>query len=439
MAFEVMTTGSLQHKNLSLLVVGPPGVGKTPFALTAPKPFLLNAEAGTASVAHVNANMAKIDSTKLLLEIRNVLALDREERDETLGFEVETVILDTIDEIQRIMIHERLRATKKTEMQAGDWMWLADEMNAIARGFRGLDMNVIFVCHTKILQEGETGEVRQVPDMSGAFSHQLPAAVDVVGRIVRRSVLDPDDVEVTHHYFVSGYDRHHDWLKNRGRLPNSLEMNFHDDYQRIHDMYFDGMEIEEAAVRTIESAADTEPPQEDEEVEETPPQKTRDEARQQIEDAQKVMADAEAKAAEAKSETEAKPEPGTRKPPAPVLTEPSMESPINIDLSEYPGRGEPVEDDAFTTAGFSLLDTGELRKAQKTRFFYRLKDGTEVLSVNELEGKAIPIPNPAVGTNIFCQVSGVEVTKNQASVSRVKYRKVFSEEVFAEHNNAASA
>lgn len=419
MAFEVTTTGSQQHTNLSLLVVGPPGIGKTPFALTSPKPFLLNAEAGVASVSHLNANMAPVDSTKVLLEIRNTLALPTDERNDRLGFEVGTVVLDTIDEMQRIMIHERLQATRKTEMGPGDWGWLADEMGALARGFRSLDMNVIFVCHTKTQQEGETGEIRYVPDMSGAFGHQLPAAVDVVGRIERAAVLDENEEAATKHFFVSGYDRHYDWLKNRGKLPDSIELNFEDDYQRIHDTFFEGIEIHEADVRTIESLVDTEPPVEETKPE-PEPEKTVDEAREQIDKAAEVMAVA----------TEKK-----KADKMPVLAEPSKTK-ADLDLSGYES-GNPVEDDQFTTAGFSLKDSGELEKAPKTRYLYRLEDGTEVLSVNQLEDGVVPVPDPEVGTGIFCQASGVEVTRDQAAVSRVAHRRVFSEAEFAKRSKKA--
>jgi len=422
MAFEVTTTGVLEHTNLSMMVVGPPGIGKTPFALTSPKPYLLNAEAGVASVAHINAPVSTIDSSEKLLEIRTVLALPEEERNDTLGFEVGTVVLDTIDEIQRIVIHERLQYTKKPEMGPGDWGWLADEMNAIVRGFRSLDMNVIFVCHTKDQQEGETGVIYRKPDMAGAFAHQLPAAVDIVGLIERQAMPDGDEGgAATKHFFVTDAVHHYDWLKNRGRIDPSIEMNFADDYERIHESFFEGLEVAKTDVRTVETVADNIPPEPEPEQAEAEVQpeakKTVDEAREQISNAERVMAAAEKKAQKKKDKERA------------VLTEPSTETLEGVDISRYL-NGDPIKNDSFQTGGFRLLPNNTLRNAPNTRFVYHLEDGTDVLSVNQLETGVVPVRNLEIDSGIFCQKTGVEVTRSQANVSRIKNRKVLSESEF---------
>ncbi len=415
MAFEITTTNALDHTNVSIVVVGPPGIGKTPFALTAPKPFLLNAEAGVQSVAHLQVPMTQVSSTEQLVEIRNILALPEEERTETLGFEVETVVIDTIDEITRIATHERLESQKKAEMQPGDWSWLADEMNALVRGFRGLDMNVIFVCHTKDQQSGDTGEVFHKPDISGAFGHQLPAAVDIVGLIERHAVIDDQGDTAMKTFFITD-DRHgYSWLKNRGKLPAMFELNFEDDVQRIHDEFFSGIEYAEPNPRVIDYALPEEEVTEVDDSPSMPANPTVDEVRDQISEAQEVVkAATEQKKA---SEKQA------------VLTEPSSMKADDIDTSNLV-NGERIVDSRFDTTGFELKPDGTLKNARETRFHYILEDGTRVISVNQLEKGVLPIPNPEVGTGIFCQTTGAEVTRDHANVSRIRFRKVFSEEEF---------
>lgn len=417
MPFEITTTNALDNTNVSLVVVGPPGIGKTPFALTAPKPFLLNAEAGVQSVAHMEVPMTRIETISQLVEIRGILALPEEERAEVLGFEVETVVIDTIDEITRIATHERLESQKKAEMQPGDWSWLADEMNALVRGFRGLDMNVIFVCHTKDQQSGDTGEVFHKPDISGAFAHQLPAAVDIVGLIERHAVIDDEGNSVNKTFFITN-DRHgYSWLKNRGKLTSMFELNFEDDVQRIHDEFFSGVDYVEPEVRVVDYALpETEVAEPVDDSPKMPSNPTVADVRDQIEEAQKVVA-----AAEKTKKNEAK---------RPVLTEPSSATANDIDTSNLI-NGEKIVDEKFDTTGFELKPDGTLKNARQTRFHYILEDGSRVLSVNQLEKGVRPIPNPEIGTGIFCQATGDEVTRDHANVSRIRFRKVFSEAEFA--------
>lgn len=417
MPFEITTTNALDNTNVSLVVVGPPGIGKTPFALTAPKPFLLNAEAGVQSVAHMEVPMTRIETISQLVEIRGILALPEEERAEVLGFEVETVVIDTIDEITRIATHERLESQKKAEMQPGDWSWLADEMNALVRGFRGLDMNVIFVCHTKDQQSGDTGEVFHKPDISGAFAHQLPAAVDIVGLIERHAVIDDEGNSTNKTFFITD-DRHgYSWLKNRGKLTPMFELNFEDDVQRIHDEFFSGVDYVEPEVRVVDYVVPdmvmAEPVDDSPQMPSNP---TVADVRDQIEEAQKVVA-----AAENTKKNEAK---------RPVLTEPSSATADDIDTSNLI-NGERIVDEKFDTTGFELKSDGTLKNARQTRFHYILDDGSRVLSVNQLEKGVKPIPNPEIGTGIFCQATGDEVTRDHANVSRIRFRKVFSEAEFA--------
>lgn len=422
MPFEVTTTNALEATNISLVVVGPPGIGKTPFALTSPKPFLLNAEAGVQSVAHLEVPMTRIESMAQLLEIRNVLALPAEERNEILGFEVETVIIDTIDEISRIATHERLASQKKAEMQPGDWTWLADEMNALVRGFRGLDMNVILVCHTKDQQSGDTGEVTYKTDISGAFGHQLPAAVDVVGLIERRALINEDGESENRTFLVTDDRRGYGWLKNRGKLPSLFELNFQDDFTRIVEEFFSGVEYSDAEPRTItfQSPEEEAPAAVVDDTPATPANPTVDEVRAKIDAAAAVVEKAEVQ---------------TEKPTnknAAVLTSPhDTSAEDDLDLSGFE-NGDCVErPDLFKKAGFSLKPDGTLKNAHGCRFVYVLEDGSRILAVNQVEKGVVPIPNPDIGSGIYCQVSGVEVTADQANVSRIKFRKVFSEEVFA--------
>jgi len=421
-SISVRYTGAEDYNNyLSYLIAGPPGKGKTRFAATAKDPYLLNAEAGTMSIATKHVPTTEIDSSETLMSVRNILALGPKRAEEILGFPVGTVIIDTFDEVARIVIHERLEREKKDVMATGDWMWLADHLGAIIRGFQSLEMDVIFTCHVKDQQDGDTGAVYLKLDISGATANQLPANVDEAFILDDRNVIENiDGVETTvrrQFLFTSPNDRC-GWIKDHsGQLDEVIELNFEDDFQRIVAKIRDGgVNLKSGETRDVEI------PEETQSVVEPPPAPT-----PATTPASAATAISEAEETIAKAERAKKR--GGERSTVTGESSPSDESASAIVDIENAKNGDMITLDGDVPAGFQLNSQQKVLQVKGIRFIYRV-DGKRVLSRNQLQKHVLPQMS-TLDTGIFCQVSGKEVTPEEANISRIRYRKVLCEEEFS--------
>lgn len=257
---KVQRTGAQDYgRYIKALICGNPGAGKTLISSTFPNPIYASAEGGLMSIADRNIPYVKVESSHDLLAIKHAVDQVPSVRQELLGFPVDTVVIDTIDEVQKILIRERLEETKKDSMTLPDWGWLGEQMQAIIRGFRNLDLNVVFTCHMKETQDNDSGRVWFEPGLQGAISKQISAYVDLalwLRNQTRTKVIDNATAVVQERQLVTRPDIAHDWVKDRsGKLPPEIDVNFVDDYQRLHDLIFANIVLEEGA--SVEVAAPT--------------------------------------------------------------------------------------------------------------------------------------------------------------------------------------
>lgn len=421
-SIDVRFTGAEDYNDhLSYLIAGPPGKGKTRFAATAKDPYLLNAEAGTMSIASKHIPTTEIDSSETLLAVRKILALGPEKAEEVLGFPVGTVIIDTFDEISRIVIHERLQHEKKDVMGPGDWPWLSDQLGAIIRGFQALEMNVIFTSHVKDQQVDDT--VYYKLDISGATAHQLPAAVDeafILNDRVVAEYIDGVESSVRKQYLFTAPSAKYEWVKDHsGELDEIIELNFEDDFQRVvAKIRAGGANLKSGETRTIEiSGEDTEEdvPEPEPEVEPI----TTESATKAITDAEIVIAAAE--------ENKRKKQTGDR-PTATESSSPTEETAAVSSDIESAKNGDMITIEG-APAGFQLNAQMKVLQAKGIRFVYEV-GGDKVISRNQLQRGVKPQPS-TLDTGIFCQVTGKEITPEEANISRIRYRKVLCEDEFS--------
>jgi len=98
-----------------------------------------------------------------------------------------TLIIDTVDAYQRIVIQEYLVANKK-DMMSGwvDWGFLDAEMTELVARLSNLTMNVVVNLHVKPTKvggsdDGDGGYLVQGPKLKGDFKDQIAAEFDLVG------------------------------------------------------------------------------------------------------------------------------------------------------------------------------------------------------------------------------------------------------------------
>jgi cell division septation protein DedD len=228
------------QRYIKLLIHGQPGAGKTLLASTFPHPVYLDAEAGLLSVRDRDVKAVRVTSIAVLDEMRAALAQSPEVREKVLGAPVETVILDTVDEISRLIIRERLRAEKHETMQMQDWGYLGDTLRALLRGFRNLPMHVVFNVHLKDNEDQESGRVWFTPSVQGQVGHELPAYVDEALLLTSKLTVDPKTGEkVVARYLQTYPDLQYTWVKDRsGTLPQEFPVDFATDFERLATLIF---------------------------------------------------------------------------------------------------------------------------------------------------------------------------------------------------------
>jgi hypothetical protein len=229
-----------QPNHLKVLVAGDSGAGKTLLASTFPGVLYADAEGGLLSVRDRNVHRVTVTSTAVLDELRAALAQAPDVRAKVLGTPVSTIVLDTVDEIARLFVRERLRAEKRETMAMGDWGWLGDSLRALLRGYRNLAMNVIFNVHVKSTEDSETGRVDYKPSIQGSVGDEIAAYVDESFLLVGRPMLDPATGDrIISRHLQTFPDVQHRWVKDRsGKLPQEFPVNFQDDYQRLAQYIF---------------------------------------------------------------------------------------------------------------------------------------------------------------------------------------------------------
>lgn len=171
---QIKKYSPLSHK-VKAVIYGASGSGKTSFAGGAEKAIFASAEGGLLSIAKKNPNYVDIKSLQDLIDLLGFLNKGAS------GYE--TVIIDSITEINDIIKGEIEKKTGKP-MQLQDWGTLQKRIVAILRGYRDLDMNVLFIAQEKEGAKDENGASQKiVPNLNGDMAERIAYFMDIVGYI----------------------------------------------------------------------------------------------------------------------------------------------------------------------------------------------------------------------------------------------------------------
>lgn len=243
MGLEIQTTGAEDYgQHIKALIAGAPGAGKTLISSTFPYPIYASAEGGLMSVARRKVKFVNVQNTGQLKELRGLLSQDAGVREGMFGQPIQTLVVDTIDEIQRLFVRERLDAKRKESFDQQDWGWLGEQMRSMLRGLRNLDMNVVFTCHIKEVTDQVSGQVFIKPALQGAVGDEIAQYMDLAVLLrseIKTKVVGTATERYEQRYLQTYKDGAHDWIKDRsGQLPPDVLVNFEDDYERIHKAIF---------------------------------------------------------------------------------------------------------------------------------------------------------------------------------------------------------
>lgn len=170
---------------IKVLIMGPPGSGKTRSASFWPKPLLADCEEGRMSVADRAIPYAAIKTTADMKALLDLAEAEGKRPKDQRRFE--TLIIDTLDAYQRLVIQEYLASVKKASMSGWqDWGHLDAEMTELVARLSGIPMNVVVNLHIKDTKvggsdDGDGGILVKSPKLKGDLKDQIAAEFDLVG------------------------------------------------------------------------------------------------------------------------------------------------------------------------------------------------------------------------------------------------------------------
>jgi len=170
---------------IKVLIMGAPGSGKTRSSSGWPKPLLADCEDGRMSVADRRIPYAAIKSPADMKALLGMAEDEAKRPKDQRRFE--TLVVDTLDAYQRIVIQDYLKRNNKASMSGWqDWGHLDAEMNELVGRLNGLPMNVVVNLHVKDTKvgendEGEGGYLVKSPKLKGDLRDQIAAEFDLVG------------------------------------------------------------------------------------------------------------------------------------------------------------------------------------------------------------------------------------------------------------------
>lgn len=179
-----------EERNISMLLMGEPGSGKTVAACSFPTPLLILDFDGKADSAALfykedKDRLANIDvenlSARIGVDPINTFVKWIDELSKNLKYK--TVVLDSITTFSRLTLEHIVKTNpgiKRTMSKQGaqpgmqDYGILRREFAKLIPGLLGLPCNVVMTAHIHIEKDELTGSLHRRPLMDGSFAEQLP-------------------------------------------------------------------------------------------------------------------------------------------------------------------------------------------------------------------------------------------------------------------------
>lgn len=233
---KIERTSALEKPKLNMLVYGPPGSGKTRFTgTTKPRfnPIILSAESGLLSLSALkDANgkpydfdFVKIENFDQLTEARQELRYGKHSYD--------TVIMDSITEIQQVCMDKILHDEKREKPEIRDWGTLSMRMISLIRDFREMNLNFIVTALSESRINEDTGISVAAPMVQGSLREKLAGYFDEVFYLHAKEDKDKDGNPIIKRAFQTQGSNKVQAKDRSGKLPLFAPPDFCKIYDRI--------------------------------------------------------------------------------------------------------------------------------------------------------------------------------------------------------------
>lgn len=170
---------------LKCLLYSTPGAGKTKLACESPKALLIDTEHGSRTLKnHPELSHVKILKIKTVQDLSDVFwALKDGEYPE-----YETIIVDTLSELQKRFLDESLRKNSASNPKADpyvpegkDYQRNTEQIRRLVMSYRDLDRNIIFTAHEVEEKDDADGIIKVRPALTPKVNQTLYGLMDLIG------------------------------------------------------------------------------------------------------------------------------------------------------------------------------------------------------------------------------------------------------------------
>ena len=165
----VFTTEPGAPKKLNVLVYGVPGIGKTVFAATFPKPLFVDIDQGLMSVRY--KRVAYIRPTTYV-ELKMSMTVE-------MLASYETVVVDSLTELHTFFLAEIMRNNNHDQAQLQDWGMASERIVQLIKQLRALPQHIVFICEERADKDEETGRISVGPALPGQLFGNVGRYVDL--------------------------------------------------------------------------------------------------------------------------------------------------------------------------------------------------------------------------------------------------------------------
>ncbi len=165
-------------QNIKLMVYGQAGMGKTTFALSAPKPLLLDFDNGVKRVntSHLDDNVGIVQISSWV-DIMNLLNY---QKNDLMPFE--TIVVDTIGKMIDYIIQYRCNGRNP---QIQDWGTINNDFKWFTSSLSSLNKNIVFVAHRDTRKEGDN--TVYIPALREKNYNNIVTDLDLLGYLEMRN------------------------------------------------------------------------------------------------------------------------------------------------------------------------------------------------------------------------------------------------------------
>lgn len=166
------------QQNVKMMVYGQAGMGKTTFALSAPKPLLLDFDNGVKRVntAHLDdsVGIVQVSSWHEIIDLLNYNRNDLQEFD--------TIVVDTIGKMIDYIITYRCGCRNP---QIQDWGTINNDFKWFTSSLSQFNKNIVFVAHRDTRKEGDS--TVYIPALREKNYNSIVTELDLLGYLEMRS------------------------------------------------------------------------------------------------------------------------------------------------------------------------------------------------------------------------------------------------------------